>query len=86
LDYTLLGSTGIDALRVEHGYTPGPACTGIVQAGEVKLSDFSGIYWSYLLNWIDFNLEIGDDRRLVGGIKTSNAKYLNLLYFFGKRS
>jgi len=35
------------------------------------------------LIWIDFNLEIGDDMRPVGGKKTSNAKYLNLLYFLG---
>jgi len=48
-----------------------------------KVSDFSVIYWSYLLNWIDFKLEIGHDIRSVGGIKTTNAKYLILLYILG---
>ena len=52
----------------------------------MKLSDFSGIYWRELLNRIDFKGEIGHHMRPIGGIKTTNAKYLILLYFFGKRS
>jgi hypothetical protein len=49
----------------------------------LKLSDISVIYWSYLLNRIDFNPEIGHHMRSVGGIKTTNAKYLISLYFLG---
>lgn len=51
-----------------------------------KLSDISVIYWNYLLNWIDFQIEIGHDRRFVGGIRITKAKYLILLNFLGKRS
>ena len=36
------------------------------------------------MNWIDFQIEIGDDTWLPGGIRTTKAKYLILLYFFGK--
>jgi len=48
-----------------------------------KLSEISVIYWNYLLNWIDFQSEIGHDMRFVGDIKTNNAKYLILIYFLG---
>ena len=47
-----------------------------------KLSEISVVYWDYLLNWIDFQFEIGDDIRLIGGIRTTKAKYLILLYFW----
>jgi hypothetical protein len=58
----------------------------VTTATETKLSEFSVIYWSYLLNWIDFKGEIGDHARLIGGIATKQAKYLNLINVFGKRS
>jgi len=48
-----------------------------------KPSEISAIYWNYLLNWIDFQFEIGHDMRLVGTKKTNKAKYLNLIYFLG---
>ena len=51
-----------------------------------KVSGISGIYWNILLNWIDFQAEIGHYWRLVGGIKTTKANYLILLIFFGMRS
>ena len=57
----------------------------ILQSRE-KLCGFSVIYWSNLLNWIDFKGEIGDHTRSIGGTISSTAKYLILLYFFGKRS
>ena len=58
----------------------------VATATDTKLSEFSGIYWSYLLNWIDFKGEIGDHAVLIGGITTKQAKYLNLINVFGKRS
>jgi len=51
-----------------------------------KLSENSVVYWDFLLNWIDFPFEIGDDTGLIGGIRTTKAKYLILLYFLGKWS
>ncbi|HUV21380.1 MAG TPA: hypothetical protein VMZ32_06320 [Gammaproteobacteria bacterium] len=51
-----------------------------------KLCDFSVIYWSYLLNWIDFKGEIGDYVGLIGCLTTRQAMYLNLINVFGKRS
>ncbi|MCG6890824.1 MAG: hypothetical protein LJE92_14665 [Gammaproteobacteria bacterium] len=51
-----------------------------------KLCEFSVIYWSYLLNWIDFKGEIGDYVGLIGSLTTRKAKYLNLINVFGKRS
>ena len=50
---------------------------------KLKLAEFSVIYWDYLLNWIDFQLEIGDHARFLGGIRTTKAKYLILLFFLG---
>jgi len=50
---------------------------------EVKLSDFSGIYWSYLLNCIDFGQEISDHTGSLVSIKTRQAKYLISLNFLG---
>jgi len=47
-----------------------------------KLSENSVVYRDYLLNWIDFQFEIGDDTWLIGGIRTTKAKYLILLYFW----
>jgi hypothetical protein len=47
-----------------------------------KLAEISVIYWDYLLNWIDFQPEIGDDTRFIGGIKTTKAKYLILFNFW----
>ncbi len=50
---------------------------------KLKLAEISVIYWDYLLNWIDFQPEIGDDTPLIGRIKTTKAKYLILFYFLG---
>jgi hypothetical protein len=50
---------------------------------KLKLAEISVIYWNYLLNWIDFQSEIGDHMRLIGGIRTTKAKHLILLYFLG---
>ncbi len=50
---------------------------------KLKLAEISVIYWDYLLNWIDFQPEIGDDARFIGGIRTTKAKCLVLLYFLG---
>jgi hypothetical protein len=47
-----------------------------------KLSEISVVYWDYLLNWIDFQFEIGDDTWQIGGIRTTKAKYLISLYFW----
>jgi UDP-3-O-[3-hydroxymyristoyl] N-acetylglucosamine deacetylase len=49
---------------------------------KLKLAEISVIYWDYLLNWIDFQPEIGDDTALIGRIKTTKAKYLILFYFW----
>jgi len=49
---------------------------------KLKLAEISVIYWDYLLNWIDFQHEIGDDTPLIGRIKTTKAKYLILLFFW----
>ncbi len=51
-----------------------------------KLPEISVVYWNYLLNWIDFQFEIGHHMRLLGGIITTRARYLILLHIFGKRS
>ena len=48
-----------------------------------KLSEISAIYWNYLLNWIDFQFEIGHDMGFVDDIRTNKAKYLILIYFLG---
>jgi len=50
---------------------------------KLKLTGISVIYWNYLLNWIDFQPEIGDHMRFIGGIRITKAKYLILLYFLG---
>jgi len=42
----------------------------------------SVVYWNILLNWIDFQVEIGHYWRLVGGTKTTKANYLFLLNYF----
>ena len=55
-------------------------------SGAGKLTEISGIYLDILLNWIDFQSEIGEHCRLVVAEKNGDAKYLNTLYFFGKRS
>jgi hypothetical protein len=60
--------------------------TGALAGMTGKPFEISVIYWDYLLNWIDFQQEIVHDMRSVGGIKTTKAKYLILLYIFGKRS
>ena len=49
-----------------------------------KLIEFSRIYWSNLVNRIDFPVEISHYCGSVGGIKTTKAKYLILLNFLGK--
>ena len=55
-----------------------------------KLSEFSVIYWSNLLIWIDFKGEIGDHVALIGGLTIRQAKYLVLFNIsgniFGKQS
>lgn len=56
----------------------------IVLASRVrKVSGISGIYWNILLNWIDFQAEIGHHWRLVGGTIITRANYLILLIFLG---
>jgi hypothetical protein len=42
-----------------------------------KPSEFSVIYWSFLLIWIDFKGEIGDHVELIGGLIKRQAKYLD---------
>jgi len=54
-------------------------------ASKENFCEFSVIYWSYLLNWIDFQLQIGHDYAPKGGITTRCAKHLNLIHFFGKQ-
>jgi hypothetical protein len=51
-----------------------------------KPAEFSVIYWSYLLIWIDFKGEIGDHVELIGSLIKRQAKYLNLTNIFGKQS
>jgi len=43
---------------------------------QLKLVDFSVVYRSYVLNWIDFRMEIGHHVRLIGGTTATKAKYL----------
>jgi len=51
-----------------------------------KVSEISDIYCNNLLNWIDFQVEMGDHCRLLGGVKAIWPNYLILLVFFGTRS
>ena len=51
---------------------------------KLKLAEISVIYWNYLLNWIDFQPEIGDDTWCIGRIKITKAKYLISFIFLGK--
>lgn len=51
-----------------------------------KPSEFSAIYWGYLLIWIDFKGEIGDHVELIGGLSKRQAKYLSLINIYGKQS
>ena len=48
-----------------------------------KPSEFSVIYWSYILIWIDFKGEIGDHVELIGQLIKRQAKYLYLINIFG---
>ena len=50
---------------------------------KLELAEISVIYWDYLLNWIDFQPEIGDYTRYIGGIRTTKAKCLILYYLLG---
>ena len=70
---------GLDKIPVASEFEM-PATKGISKS---KLAEISVIYWNYLLNWIDFQLEIGDHVRFIGGIRTTKTKYLILLYFLG---
>ena len=52
-------------------------------SAKAKLSDFSVIYWGYLLNRIDFRVEIGHHAEAIGEIIIRQAKYLISLYILG---
>ena len=71
-----------------HGGVPPRRFLGACKASarKPKLSEFSVIYWSYILIWIDFKGEIGDHVELIGGLIKRQAKYLDSFNIFGKRS
>ena len=63
-----------------------------IDAGSAPMTSFSGrgnllkfqaFIWAFLLNWIDFQSEIGEHCRLVVAEITGVSKYLNTLNFSG---
>jgi hypothetical protein len=68
-----------------HGRVPQRHFFGACKASAStpKLSEFSVIYWGYILIWIDFKGEIGDHVGLIGGLIKKQAKYLDSFNIFG---